>query len=260
MADTLFTEVDLQKLLLERQVELSSALSGGTVGPPGPQGEQGIPGPAGADSTVPGPPGSPGADGAPGSPGAKGDTGDAGSPGADGTQGIQGIPGADSTVPGPQGDQGIQGIQGVPGADSTVPGPQGIPGVSNYALIVHSASQSTTTDSQTMYWGGFPVVPSTTAARWRVYIPKAGTIKAARIYSYAGTAGSNENWSMYIRKNNTSDTLIQTLAANTNDRVWANDALSIAVVAGDYIEIKEIQPAWGTNPATVTRTGVIYIE
>jgi len=197
MADTLFTEVDLQKLLLERQVELSSALNGGTVGPPGPQGEQGI-------------------------------------------QGVQG-------------DQGIQGIQGDVG-------PQGIPGVSNYALIVHSASQSTTTDSQMMYWGGFPVVPSTTAARWRVYIPKAGTIKAARIYSYAGTAGSNENWSMYIRKNNTSDTLIQTLAANTNDRVWANDALSIAVVAGDYIEIKEIQPAWGTNPATVTRTGVVYIE
>jgi len=291
MADPLFTEVDLQKLLLERQTELTSALNGGTVGPPGPQGEQGLPGPAGADSTVPGPPGSPGADGTQGiqglpggdgAPGAKGDTGDAGTqgiqgiqgiPGADstvpgpkgdkgdtGNQGIQGIPGADSTVPGPKGDQGIQGIQGVPGADSTVPGPQGIPGVSNYALIVHSASQSTTTDSQTMYWGGFPVVPSTTAARWRVYIPKAGTIKAARIYSYAGTAGSNENWSMYIRLNNTSDTLIQTLAANTNDRVWANDALSIAVVAGNYIEIKEIQPAWATNPATVTRTGVVYIE
>ena len=158
------------------------------------------------------------------------------------------------------GTQGQQGIQGVPGADSTVPGPQGIPGASNYALIALSASQSTTTDSQTMYWGGFPVAPSTTANRWRIYIPKAGTIKAVRIYSYAGTAGSAENWSMYIRKNNTADTLIQTLAVNTNDRVWANDALNIAVAAGDYIEIKEIQPAWATNPATVTRTGVIYIE
>ena len=289
MADTLFTEVDLQKLLLERKVELSSALNGGTVGPPGPQGEQGIQGLPGADGSQ-GYPGDPGAkgdtgdtglQGLPGNdgvPGAKGDTGDAGT---QGIQGIQGPPGADSTVPGPQGDQGIQGIQGiqgVPGADSTVPGPQGdqgiqgiqgiqgdvgpqgIPGISNYALIVHSASQSTTTDSQTMYWGGFPVAPNTTADRWRVYIPKAGTIIAARIFSYAGTAGSNENWSMYIRKNNTSDTLIQTLAVNTNARVWANDVLSIAVVAGDYIEIKEIQPAWGTNPATVTRTGVVYLE
>ena len=111
-----------------------------------------------------------------------------------------------------------------------------------------------------MYWGGMAVAPSPTANRWRVYIPKAGTIKAARIYSYAGTAGSNENWSMYIRKNNTSDTLIQTLAVATADRVWANDALDIAVAAGDYIEIKEVQPTWATNPATVTRTGVIYIE
>lgn len=104
------------------------------------------------------------------------------------------------------------------------------------------------------------MAPSATANRWRVYIPRAGTIKATYIYSYAGTAGSNENWSMYIRKNNTTDTLVQTLAANTNDRVWSNVSLSISVVAGDYIEIKEVQPTWATNPATVTRTGQIYIE
>ena len=129
-----------------------------------------------------------------------------------------------------------------------------------YARELVSASQSTTTDSQTMYWGGMAVAPSTTAARWRIYIPKAGTIKAVYIYSYSGTAGSNENWSMYVRLNNTSDTLIQTLAANTNDRVWSNTGLNISVAVGDYIEIKEVQPAWGTNPATVTRNGIIYIE
>jgi len=101
---------------------------------------------------------------------------------------------------------------------------------------------------------------STTANRWRVYIPKTGTIKAVYIYSYAGTAGSAENWSMNVRKNNITDTLIQTLAASTNDRIWSNTSLNISVVAGDYVEIKEVQPAWVTNPATVTRSGVIYIE
>ncbi len=129
-----------------------------------------------------------------------------------------------------------------------------------YCLNVRAASQSTTTGAQTLYWGGMLVVPSTTANRWRVYIPKVGTIKAVYIYSYSGTAGSNENWSMYIRKNNTTDTLIQTIAANTNDRVWSNVSLSVSVVAGDYIEIKEVQPTWATNPATVTRTGQIYVE
>jgi hypothetical protein len=129
-----------------------------------------------------------------------------------------------------------------------------------YAIRLVSASQSTTTDGQTLYWGGMAVAPSTTAARWRTYIPKAGTIKVAYIFSYAGTAGTNENWSMNIRLNNTSDTLIQTLAANTNARVWSHTNLNISVNAGDYIEIKEVQPTWATNPATVTRNGVIYIE
>jgi hypothetical protein len=129
-----------------------------------------------------------------------------------------------------------------------------------YAIRLVSASQSTTTDSQTVYWGGMAVAPSTTANRWRTYIPKAGTIKAAYIYSYAGTAGTNENWSMNIRKNNTTDYLIQTLGANTNDRIWSNTAMNVPVAAGDYIEIKEVQPAWATNPATVTRNGVVYIE
>ena len=130
-----------------------------------------------------------------------------------------------------------------------------------YTLTAACASQSTTTDSQTMYWGGMSsAVPSTTANRWRIYIPKTGTIEAVYIYSYSGTAGSNENWSMYIRYDNTTDTLVQTLGANTNDRTWSSTSLSIAVVQGHYIEIKEIQPAWGTNPATVTRTAVIYIR
>ena len=58
--------------------------------------------------------------------------------GPQGIQGPAGADGADSTVPGPQGPQGIQGPQGptgpagadgADGADSTVPGPQGIQGI-----------------------------------------------------------------------------------------------------------------------------------
>jgi len=129
-----------------------------------------------------------------------------------------------------------------------------------YTLTAGCASQSTTTDAQTMYWGGmYSVAPSTTANRWRIYIPTTGHVTKASVYSYASTAGSNENWSMYIRYDNTLDTLIQTLGANTNDRVWSNTGLNIAVTQGHYIEIKEVQPTWVTNPVTVTRTAVIYI-
>lgn len=137
------------------------------------------------------------------------------------------------------------------------------PGGSSLGAVINggAANQATTTDSQTMYWGSMPgVAPTTTADNTRIYIPKAGTITAAYIFANSGTAGSNENWSMNIRKNNTTDTLIQTLGANTANRLWSNTGLSISVVAGDYIEIKEVQPAWGTNPANVKRACVIYLE
>ena len=129
-----------------------------------------------------------------------------------------------------------------------------------YALHVQAASQATLVDAQTLYWGSMLVVPSTTADRWRVYIPKSGIIKAAYIFNYAATAGTGESWSMSIRKNNATDTLIQALGVAANARCWSNVALNIPVVAGDYIEIKEVCPTWVTNPVTATRTGVIYIE
>jgi len=241
------------EMTTKRVSKPSASSTTGIQGPAGPEGKQGPIGPQGipgekgpqGEQGHQGYEGSPGKDGAPGTPGAKGDKGD---PGDQGPQGLPGNDGAPGT-PGAKGDKGDQGIQGPPGS-----------GGLGYALRLITASQSTTTDSQTVYWGGMAVAPSTTAARWRVYIPKAGTIKTAYLFSYAGTAGTNENWSTYIRLNNTSDTLIQTLAANTNARVWSNTNMSISVVAGDYIEIKEVFPAWATNPATVTRNGVIYIE
>jgi hypothetical protein len=123
------------------------------------------------------------------------------------------------------------------------------------------ASNQATTDSQTMYWGSMQgLAATTTANNTRMYIPKSGIIKSAQIFVHAGTAGTNEDWSMYIIKNNTSDTLVQTLSVSANQRLWSSYSLNISVVAGDYIEIKEVQPAWGTNPANVRRTCNIYIE
>jgi hypothetical protein len=236
----------------------------GTSGINGDVGPQGLQGPKG-DQGLPGIPGLNGSDGTPGLQGVQGIKGDTGNVGPQGIPGADGIPGSQ----GPKGDAGLQGIQGPKGdpgnqgpqGDQGIQGIQGVPGSGNgYCLNVRAASQATTTDSQTLYWGGMIVAPSTTANRWRVYCPKSGTIKAAFIYSYAGTAGTAEAWTMSIRKNNTTDYLIQSLSVATNDRVWQNQSLSISVVAGDYLEIKEVTPAWVTNPVTVTRTGQIYIE
>ncbi len=222
-------------------------------GTPGPQGVQG---PAGID----GAPGLAGADGAqgiqgipglPGVNGAKSDKGDTGDTGTPGTQGIQGIPGVkgDTGDAGAQGTQGIQGIQGI----------QGLTGPSNYTIAVQALTSSPT-DAQTVYFGMLPKAPTTTANISKVYVRATCTIKRAEIYCYSGTAGTNQAWSLYIRKNNTTDTLIATVSAATSERVFSNTNLSIAMAANDYFEIKSTNPTWSTNPATAIFGGTIYIE
>lgn len=131
--------------------------------------------------------------------------------------------------------------------------------VIGYTIPVQALTSSPV-DATTMYFGTLPKAPVTVAATSKIYIRKAGTIKIAEIYCYSGTAGTAEAWSLYIRKNNTTDTLIQTLSLATSERIFTNSSLSIAVIAGDYIEIKAVNPTWVTNPLTTIFGGYIYIE
>lgn len=127
-------------------------------------------------------------------------------------------------------------------------------------MINVQALTSSPVDSQTIYFGMLPKAPTTTANISKVYVRKAGTIKIAEMYCYSGTAGSAESWSIYIRKNNTTDYLIATLAVSANERVFSNTGLNITMSVGDYFEIKSINPLWATNPLTTIFGGYVYIE
>lgn len=229
-------------------------------------GAQGIPGNNGADGAqgIQGIPGNNGADGQQGLQGVPGANGAQGLPGNDGVQGIQGIPGNDGAqgiqgVPGNDGATGAQGIQGLPGATGAQ-GIQGIPGVTiGYTLSVQALTSSPA-DGATIYFGQLPKAPVTVAATSKIHIRKAGVIKSANIYCYSGTAGTAESWSMSIRLNNTTDTLIQAVALATSERIFSNTSLNIAVGVGDYIEIKCVNPTWVTNPLTCIFGGYVYIE
>lgn len=128
-----------------------------------------------------------------------------------------------------------------------------------YTLNVQALTSSPA-DAATIYFGQLPKAPVTVAATSKVYVREAGTIRSANIYNYSGTAGTNENWSVYIRKNNTTDYLIQTVGAATNGRVFSSSTMNISMSAGDYFEIKAINPTWGTNPLTSVFGGYVYIE
>lgn len=94
---------------------------------------------------------------------------------------------------------------------------------------------------------------STTSARSRLYIPTNGTIVA--VYggvTVQGTLASSETVTLSVRLNNTTDTTItSSLTLTATSQSFSNNALSIAVVSGDYIEIKWVGPSWTTSPTTV---------
>lgn len=128
-----------------------------------------------------------------------------------------------------------------------------------YQLFIQCDSSSPAA-STTYYWGNQPNTIRTTAAVSKIYIQKPGTITIAELYVFCGAAGSNENWTISIRLNNTTDTSIASVAANTQERIFSNTGLSIAVVAGDYIEIKTVTPAWVTAPTGMRISGYIGIQ
>ena len=75
------------------------------------------------------------------------------------------------------------------------------------------------------------------------------------------TAGTTETSTASIRLNNTTDTTISS-AVNLSSNPYAvsNTSLNVAVVAGDYIEIKWVTPTWVTNPTGVSGSAMIVIE
>ncbi len=226
-----------------QQIEdiVTSMGGGGGVGATGPQGETGAQGIQGIQ-------------GIQGATGLTGPQGDQGIQGLTGPQGLQGPTGLTGDT-GPQGIQGIQGIQGPQGTAGT----NGTNGTPNFVINVQALTSSPV-DAQTVYFGMLPKAPITTANVSKVYIRRACTIKLAEIYCYSGTAGTAEAWSLYIRKNNTTDTLIQTVSVAANERIFSNNTLNIAMAAGDYFEIKAINPTWATNPLTTIFGGYIYFE
>ena len=128
-----------------------------------------------------------------------------------------------------------------------------------YSLNVQAA-QFNPAASTTRFFGNLALQPNNTGASRKIYVRRSGVIRIAEIYSRSTTAGDADNWSLYVRLNDTTDYLIQTVGVSANERVWTNSNINIPVVTGDYVEIKMINPAWVTAPASTTFAGYLVIE
>lgn len=132
--------------------------------------------------------------------------------------------------------------------------------VLNLQIALQARTDTFDPADATTYYFGMPGHDST-ADRNRVYIPMAGKITKVYIYWVAtGTAGSSEKISVYLRKNNTSDTLLGEWENSDAKKVIAKTGLNISVADGDYFEIKVVCPTWETNPTQVKINATIYIE
>lgn len=117
-------------------------------------------------------------------------------------------------------------------------------------------------DAATYYWGCLAgMIPTTTSQQQSMYFGCAGTITKAYIqWNATSAAGSNENVSIYIRLNDTTDYLIATVGNTNAIKQFQNTGLSVPIAVGDFIEIKVVCPTWATNPTVVAMGGMLLIE
>src|SRR5574338_1029271 len=94
----------------------------------------------------------------------------------------------------------------------------------------------------------------------RYYIPIDGTI--TKVYGgITCTAGSSEGVTVAIRLNDTTNTNISTsINLSGTDVAFSNTSLNISFVAGDFINVLFIAPAWTSNPTSVKMTTTILVE
>lgn len=137
-------------------------------------------------------------------------------------------------------------------------------GTLSAGLALQACMSATTFAASTTYVWGLPNMLGSPGggSRNRIICPRAGTIKSCYAFTYQATVPSTESgWELYIRVNNTTDYLVQSISSTgTSYDTWTNTGLSIAVSAGDYVELKFVTPAWATASGATRAGATIYLE
>jgi len=125
-------------------------------------------------------------------------------------------------------------------------------------LNIFCGARSSVDSGGTQYFGNLCTPLSGVAGNSRVYIREDCVISAAEVSCMAQIAGTSEPWEVYISVEGV-DYLIAVASQATQFRTWTNTALDIPVIAGQYFEMKIVNPAWQTKPINCTFGGYITI-
>ena len=134
--------------------------------------------------------------------------------------------------------------------------------VSSAYTMQFAALSGSPADGATYFIGMVATITgATSSGPLRVVIPRAGTITKIKLHVGVGsTLGTTEAITFNFRLNNTTDTLITSAAQADTAAQDYTATVSIAVVEGDYFEIKMTAPTWVTNPTGFSVNGSIYIQ
>lgn len=108
-------------------------------------------------------------------------------------------------------------------------------------------------------------ISAVSGASWwtncRVHIPKAGTVVWAYLYVRTSTSSSSELFTYSIRKNDTTDyTITSSAKLDWISNIFTNNAMSIPVVAGDWVTLKKVTPVWITAPTSIIEKIILVIQ
>lgn len=127
-------------------------------------------------------------------------------------------------------------------------------------LNIFNPSGGTVANGGTNYIGAGRTI-GTVANINKIYFTESFTITKASLTANTavGQGGTDEAWSVYIRLNNTTDYLISTLGVAADSRHFFNNAMTVPIVSGDYIEIKMVNPTWISAPGGPIFTGYLIL-
>lgn len=152
------------------------------------------------------------------------------------------------------------GLEGVSNDVQAVADTQAEDALLRHYVLPVMAGTTALVGSATIYLGNLLVEALESAAIRRIYVPFDGTIRRVELTVATTLAGSDENWTAYVRVNNTTDHAIATVGESDTTRRFSNADMDVAVNAGDYFEIKVINPGWSVPPGDATFGGYVSIE
>jgi len=120
-------------------------------------------------------------------------------------------------------------------------------------------------DATTYYWGSqIGVNPATVAdSQFRGVSPVTGTVAfGSVVLQVDGTLGSSENITHTLNNITaaTSQNITTTGVATAQKNIATNSAMTLAVTAGDKLQMKMVTPTWATNPTITYWYAMIVIR